>query len=350
MQAIGYNPYTIKVSKGGDFVGYIIGSYGRIKGVRAGAPIEGVNTCCQGLVSGQKLTSVERIEIYRQLAQWMFAKRKCLRLSVVDWQLREELEGFPTEAYRNELLENVGIQYSGWLTIYTDMHDLTHDELWAKMAYKSCKYCVNKARKSGLYVKEITKEEEIDDFVREHHAQLTEVCERKGKKPRPGQSPDKMKAVIRALMPDRVIVLEVCGKDEEGEEQIMSTGIFCIEPHMSVYWTGASWQKYQKYCPNELMVWEALERMQAKGVQAFNLCGGHPYKMKFGGQYAIVPRLIFTKYKIVDKAYKWMKDSIIFLRKLLLRVVSRERLLRLLRKHLYLREGQTDAIRLLNLG
>ena len=76
----------------------------------------------------------------------------------------------------------------------------------------------------------------------------------------------------------------------------MSTGIFCFDKGLCAYWTGASYQRYQKYCPNELMVWEAMRILNERGAGDLNFCGCADYKLKFGTIYAYVPRLMFAKY------------------------------------------------------
>ena len=94
-------------------------------------------------------------------------------------------------------------------------------------------------------------------------------------------------------------MVECIGKDENGIEQIMSTGIFCIDKGQCAYWTGASYQRYQRYSPNELMVWEAMRRLNERGAGDLNFCGSAEYKLKFGTVYAYVPRLLFAKYSFL---------------------------------------------------
>ena len=87
----------------------------------------------------------------------------------------------------------------------------------------------------------------------------------------------------------------------------MSTGIYCIDKGQTAYWTGASYKRYQKNCPNELMVWEAMKRLSARGAGDLNFCGMASYKLKFGTVYAYVPRLKFAKYKFLLNWTKILK-------------------------------------------
>ena len=117
-----------------------------------------------------------------------------------------------------------------------------------------------------------------------------------------------MRAVCESLWPDRVMMLECVGKDENDVEQVMSTGIYCLDKGQCSYWTGASYQRYQKNCPNELMVWEAMKRLSARGAGDLNFCGMASYKLKFGTIYAYVPRLKFAKYKVLLNWSQWLKN------------------------------------------
>jgi hypothetical protein len=84
--------------------------------------------------------------------------------------------------------------------------------------------------------------------------------------------------------------------DDNGTEQIMSSGIFCLDKGQCIYWTGAGFQRYQKYCPNELMVWEAMQLLNQRGGGELNFGGMASYKLKFGTKYAYVPRIYIARY------------------------------------------------------
>lgn len=174
---------------------------------------------------------------------------------------------------------------------------------------KSCKYSIHKAEKLGLQVRTVDRFEDIAGFVDIHYDQLCEVCAKQGMKPKASQKKDRMLALCESLFPDRVIMLQVIGNDEEGRQQVMSSGIFCLDKGECSYWTGASYQRYQKYCPNELMVWEAMRMMREKGAGDLNFCGMADYKLKFGTVYAYVPRLVFTKYQWIRQAKELAKKT-----------------------------------------
>lgn len=323
LDRIGYRPYIVEVSQEDDIIAYFIGT--KIgHGISAVcAPMDGVGTYTQGLSSMRQLSEDERITIYQDLSRWLFSTHRALFLQVDDWQLsRTFSEWIPNEQFHQVTLDEKGIPYTVRPTLYVPVNT-SEEEMWAGLHYKSCKYSINKAHKHGLYVREITRFEDIADFTDIHYKQLVEVCARKGTHPKPSQHRNRMQALCESLFPDRVIMLEVIGKDENGKEQIMSSGIYCIDKGECSYWTGASYQRYQKYCPNELMVWEAMRLANQRMGGVMNFCGMHSYKLKFGTVYAYVPRLIFTKYTWLRKAKIYAQRIYFFFRNSMVNVTLR---------------------------
>ena len=288
-------------------IGYFLGEKVWMGIPMVTAPIEGIGTYTQGLNMLRETSEAERIEIYQALAEWIFKKRYALTMQVEDWQLRRDsAEWIPYAEFHHETIEKYGLPYEIRPTLHVAVNK-PEEEIWAWLSYKSCKYCVNKANKLGLEVREISKFEDIPAFCKVHYDQLLEVCIGKGQRPKPAQSEKRMRAVCESLWPDRVMMLECIGKDENGEEQVMSTGIYCTDKGQTAYWTGASYKRFQKNCPNELMVWEAMKRLSARGAGDLNFCGMASYKLKFGTVYAYVPRLKFAKYKVLLNWTQWLK-------------------------------------------
>ena len=299
LKRIGVKPFIAAVYDEDEQIGYFFGEKVWIGIPMITAPIEGIGTATQGLNMLRTTSETERIEIYQALAQWIFDKHIAWAFQVDDWQLRRDsAEWSPFEEFRFEVIEQYGVPYESRVPTLHVKVNKSEEELWSGLSYKSCKYCINKANKLGLEVREITNYEEIPAFCKIHYDQLRDVCRRKGQRPKPAQGEKRMRAVCESLFPNRVMMLKCVGRDENGEEQVMSSGIWCLDKGESIYWTGASYQRYQKYCPNELMVWEAMKRLSARGAGDLNFGGMASYKLKFGTIYAYIPRLKFAKYKI----------------------------------------------------
>ncbi len=293
-----YPVIVVKVIHNETLYGYFIGSrigIGRMSAVMA--PSLGTGTYTQGLVTVTTISEEERVVIYQQLAEWLFKKGKAVYFHVDDWQLKRDHTEYTTEIeYHHNLLDKMGVGYTVRPTLYVNLQK-SEEELWAGCSYKSCKYCVNKARKLGLRIRMIDKFEDIAEFTRIHYDHVLDVCEHKGMKPKASQERKRMQMLCEELFPNRVLMVEVLGNDDKGVEQIMSSGLFCYDQGESTYWTGGSYKRYQKYCPNELMVWEAMRILHERRAGDLNFGGMASYKLKFGTIYAYVPRITFVKYK-----------------------------------------------------
>lgn len=303
----GYRSMIAEIKRENNVVGYFVGTeigYG-LKMICA--PLDSLGYT-QGVVTEKSISYRERVEIYRQLSQWLFETHQAVYLSVDDWQLREDRREWTDQfKWRYPALDEAGLKYTVRPTLYLQM-DKSIDDLWAGLHYKSAKYSINKARKLGLHTKVINCSEDIADFVRVHYDHICDVCNRHNAgKPKLGQSYGRLLKACEELFPDNVLMLQVLGNDENGVEQVMSSAAFFIGKEQTIYNTGGSYQCYQKYCPNELMVWEAIRILREKGVRALNFGGMDNYKLKFGTQYAYVPRLIFSKYAFIDKIRNYAK-------------------------------------------
>ena len=299
LKRIGHRPLILSVSLEQNTIGYFLAEkflFGRFSIISA--PLSNSGTYTLGLCIKHDITIEERIDIYQEIATWLFDTKQASVLQIDDWQFRiTSASWIPYEVFHHEILDKKGISYSVRPTLCVPVNT-SEEVMWSNLHYKSCKYSINKARKMGLRVAEVTRFEDIDAFTRIHYEHVKDVSRRHGTLiPKPAQRRKRMKALCESLFPDRVIMLQVKGNDEYGKEQIMSTGIYCIDKGECMYWTGASCQKYQKYCPNELMVWEAMRLAHHRGGGILNFGGMDNYKLKFGTVYEFVPRIVFSNNK-----------------------------------------------------
>jgi hypothetical protein len=324
LKKIGIKPYVIEILQDDIIIGYFIGEKLGLGIYIITAPIEGIGTYTQGLCMLDVISEEERVNIYQDLAKWLFENKEALLLQVDDWQLRRTSETLiPYEEFRQETLDEMNIPYSVRPTLCVPVNT-SIEEMWGNLHYKSCKYSINKAKKLGLQVKEITNYDDIEEFTKIHYAQLKEVCAKQGMRPKPSQQQKRMKALCESLYPDRLIMLEVIGKDDNGVEQVMSTGIYGLDKGQCIYWTGARYQRYQKYCPNELMVWEAMRLAHQRGGGILNFGGMATYKLKFGTVYEYVPRIAFAKYPWMLSILPWLKKQYHNTKRLIAKVVGKK--------------------------
>lgn len=293
----------------GTIIGHFVGSRKWYGLNIIGAPLGGTATYLGGLCMDCTIDDKKRIEIYQQLADWYFRKGKAAYIQVTDWALRNEYpEYVSTDAWHQPLLEQAGIHYTPRITFMIDT-SLPEDEIWHRTSYSSFRYCVNKAKKEGLTVKLITDRGDIPSFIDTLHRQIMDVSRRKGVAPHIHQSAERLKELCKNLFPDRVLMVQVSGNDSEGIHQKMSSAIFCIDKNVGTYLSGASFQQFMKYCPNEIMVWEALRELHRRGVHHLILGDTAPYKQKFGPTFVYLPMMIFSRWKLLLNARANIKQA-----------------------------------------
>lgn len=153
----------------GELIGYFLGEKMWLGVPMITAPINGIGTYTQGLNMLRETSEEERIEIYQALAEWIFKNGVAWTMQVEDWQLRRDsAEWIPYEVFHHAVIERYGIPYEFRPTLHVAVNK-SEAELWAGLSYKSCKYCVNKANKLGLKVREITRFEDIPAFCKVHY-------------------------------------------------------------------------------------------------------------------------------------------------------------------------------------
>jgi lipid II:glycine glycyltransferase (peptidoglycan interpeptide bridge formation enzyme) len=183
---------------------------------------------------------------------------------------------------------------------------LSEDELYKNLHQKSCRYSINKSKKLGVSIRETM---DVENFVDVYYLQLQEVFKKQGLSPT--YKKDCVQALVKALYPDHILLLEAVTKDGE----IAATGLFPGEKNIAVFWGGASYQKFQNLCPNEPLIWEAIRIWKNRGAKIFDMCGLRPYKLKFGPTLYTKPRIFFAKYRILIFAKRILKRIFYGLRK-----------------------------------
>lgn len=259
------------------------------------APPMGTGTYTQGIVSFVPISKAERVQMYKELAEWAFVSGIASAIKVDDWALRQDYtnkEWISEHLYYDPILE--GIEHIG-RPVYTIDLKAEENVLWDRLQYKSCKYCINKARKCGLSMRQIKSRDEIADFVKIHVDQINDVSHRHGEKGARYQNYKELYSLCSTLFPKDVLMLQVVGKDENDKMQVMSSGIWVIGKSQTIWYTASSYQRYQKYNPNELMNWEAMLLLHRMGCDCANTGGVALYKKKYGSTLEYIPRMIFRK-------------------------------------------------------
>lgn len=280
-------PFIVKIFQNESLIGYFVGELVKRGVWILGSPFEGIGTGSQGLSMLQRTTADVRIAIYKELSAWVFKNRYAVWIQIEDWQLQMED------------LENSGLDYEGhdasWI-------DLTADEetMFARMDKNSCRYKIRKATREGVTIREAA---DPDLFLDEHYKQCLSVMHGKGLEPlRPKEH---LRALIKILYPKYLLLLEAIAPDGT----IIATGIYATSDKSACSFSSASYREYSKYCPNELIRWEALKRCKAHGASYFNNNGVMAFKLKFGSNRDYRPRIIFSKYPWLSPIRMFFKDG-----------------------------------------
>lgn len=296
-------------------LGYFIATIRRFGIKIIASPGGGAGTYVQGLCTQESLTSDGRMSIYQELVHYIFKNRLASYIQISDWHLSFcSSEWSQSPNYGFSFHETNGFRQHLRATLFIDT-SLPEDQLWTNLKYKSCKYCINKAKKLGLRTKVIDRWDEIPVFVDTLSELIQNVSKRKHEKRHIHHNKKHLLALCLSLFPDRVLMIQVLGTADDGIEHVMASAIFCIGSAASTYFSGASNEKYMKYCPNELMVWEGLKLLNKQKAGDLILGGVAPYKRKFGSTYAFLPMMVFSRYKFLGNMRSLLKNLYSFIRR-----------------------------------
>lgn len=316
LSALGKKQIVIAISdEKGARIGFFIGTKSWV-GVRIiGSPSGGTGTFSQGLCLNKEVETEERIRIYQELVAFCFKHHYAGYIQISDWRLMgvyNDMEARIT--WSMPLLDQLSIYHSLRITFFIDLR-LPENVLWDNLKYKSCKYPIHKAEKLGLVVKRIETAEEIPSFIDTHSELVADVSRRKQVKRHVHHNKKNLLELCNALFPDRVVMLQVIGTADDGRQHVMASSIFCIGKAASTYFSGASKEIYMKYCPNELMVWEAIKILHQRNAGDLILGDVAHYKKKFGPLYGYLPMMVFSKYSFLKGVRGRMKKLYLKLRK-----------------------------------
>lgn len=138
----------------------------------------------------------------------------------------------------------------------------------------TCRNRIRKGEKNNLQV-EVSKDSSIVNFFFD---QYTEVYGKQGKTTPFGIK--RVKSLYDCLhAANRLLSIQVKKKD-----CVIATGLFPFDENAIYFWGAASWLKYQKFYPNELLHWEVIKFAVTNRIKIYNMCGGGSrFKNKFCG-------------------------------------------------------------------
>ncbi|NLI35986.1 MAG: peptidoglycan bridge formation glycyltransferase FemA/FemB family protein [Bacteroidales bacterium] len=276
----GYYPFVVEISDSDSIIGYFIGMRIKKMGITiVASPFEGCTTSYQGLSTLNQISRSERVSIYKELIKWLFEKRYCLLFQVSDWNI-------DYEDIKDSEFYSIPIN-SYWLDLRPDI-----DTLFKSFKQKSCQYSIHKAEKQGV---RIVKPQSPEEFANNYYAQLIDVFKKQNLKPT--YSKKYTLALVRKFYDtDKVIMLEAF---HPIEEKCIATILFLTYNDMAFYWGAASYREYQKFCPNELLMFEAIKKIKERGCDILEMEGIRSYKEKYNPIRYAKPKIVTAKYSIL---------------------------------------------------
>lgn len=288
----GLNPFIVRIHREDKTIGFFIGyKFKKIGFNIIGSPFEGWTTSYQGICSEYPLGPEQRIAIYKDLSK--YCNKHCILLQFSDWNINnDDVKGH---------FKNFNLQNSYYLDLSPDI-----ETLFKSFKQKSCQYAIHKAQKLGVKIQE---PEQLDEFAEEYYNELIDVFSKQGLSPT--YSVDRVKHLLNNVAPYHRTLLEA--RHPETNECI-ATIIFVHHNHMAFYWGAASYRSYQKYCPNELLMFEAIKRMKEVGVTLLEMEGIRPYKEKYNPVQYSKPQVMIGKFPFVVPLKNFAKRTFFQLR------------------------------------
>lgn len=166
--------------------------------------------------------------------------------------------------------------------------------IW-KNLNKKCRNVVRKADKSGVEIVEGDKKEYLEEYYK-----MVEDTYKKSNI-EPPIPLEHYKTLFEVLYPDKLKILFA-----EYDGKIIAGAIF---PHFGdrvYYWDGASYRKYNKVAPNNLIQWHLIQWAVENGFKVYDMVGANipsiaKFKASFGGDmvryvYAHKSNSVLAKY------------------------------------------------------
>ncbi|MFY1613228.1 GNAT family N-acetyltransferase [Macellibacteroides fermentans] len=277
--------FIVKILKDGNLYGYFVGFIFSKFGLKIiGSPFEGWNTSYLGISTKENISRKERVLIYKELCK--FALKHCLFIQFADWNLDfEDLDGNFKNVIANE-------------SYYLDLSP-NIESLYRSFKQKSCQYSIKKAQKLGVVICE---PDNIDIFADEYYNELIDVFAKQDLKPT--YDAERVKLMLHCLSPQHRVLLEARHPDTNS---VMATIIFVLHNDIAFYWGAACYRTYQKFCPNELLMFEAIKLLKARGVTLLEMEGIRPYKEKYNPVRYSKPKVMVAKYPILIEMKKLAK-------------------------------------------
>ncbi len=270
-------PVILKISDSDNIVvGYFVGLIVKKAGIRIlGSPFDGWLTCDMGFIRFFEDFNVN--EALSAVKNYAFKNLKCLFVQITDKNIKisELSKSFKIKPIKMLYIDN-GKPLDDILNNFT----------------KNGRRDVRASSRKGIIIKQVPFDNE---FVKIYYDQLVDVFAKQNLKPNYGLK--KLNDMVEAFkdFPDNVLALEAVLPDEDGKETVIATVLSFAGGTWAYYLGAASYRSYQKYLPNEALMWEMIKHWNSLGIKNLDLVGYREYKLKYNPQFVEYPIIYFEK-------------------------------------------------------
>lgn len=288
-------PVVLKIFEDGNHIGFFSGLLFKKFGIPImGSPFRGWTTLYMGFNLNDDIDPVKRAGLLKPLWEYIRKTYKCIYFEVIDRFITEEAA--TAQGLRYDLQDSLALDLSG-----------TEEELQLRFS-KHCRKHIRKFDKSGAVCHIV---EPTEAFAEEFYEQLCKVFGYQ--RLVPSYDLERVKQLFEALKStDRLLCLRAV--DPEGRCCGMSIS-FGFNGR-SYAWASTSMREGTDYLQSEGLRWHAVQHWREMACWDYDMVGVREYKYRFNPTEIHVPRIIFTKFRLLitarnlaQKAY-WMLNSL----------------------------------------
>ena len=206
-----------------------------------------------------------------------------------------------------------GYEYSGWKNFLLDLNRPL-DDIWRGLK-KSRRYGINKAKRKGVIIEEVEDKEYLPIF----YNLLKETYKKRNN---PLEDISNFEATFDILVPKNRAKFFMA---KYNEKYVSALLILLFKDNIYMWYLGSSQNKKDlSACPNDLLVWHAIEHGIQNGYRVFDFGGGGvpedtsgwvEFKKQFGGKL-----VNYGRYTKIHQPKKWwiVKNAFKIYRKIFL--------------------------------
>ena len=215
---------------------------------------------------------VNKNDVLRAVAKYAFSSLKCIYFQVTDSQISfDDIDN--------------DINYRCFKTLVLNMEGTT-ESLYDSFSKDKGKG-IKKSEKRGTIVEQVPFDH---SFVDVYYDQILDVFEKQGLKPT--YDKERIYKMSDYVDNNKYRVYAVVARVEGS---IVASAFSLGDAHLGYIMGTASYRKYQKYYPNELLYWDIIQYWKSVGVEELDFVGFREDKLGYGTHELCMPTIYFER-------------------------------------------------------